>query len=310
MLTGFIKTQEIRDEMRKSLRFKQFKIKGEIQAPLQTKNSSLVGTAFDYLLRFFIEQNSRKNTNRITKREWVAQNALDRMLKQDKKGFGMYRGSMDIPFPKMVQRVRRLVDRAEKNHRAYIEDGKITDSLLKTCIHLAQIDPYVRALAITKNMGTVDKMDVADLRSLISLPLPKRLVAKRYACLNPTFGYGSSLVGGADADLIIDGILIDIKTVTDPIFKRDHYHQLVGYYILSLLGIVRNSTFGNQTGARVSHIGIYFARHGVLRTFPTKSIVEDPGFPKLVEVFERKATEQYLRSGRTSLPWEEAGDSD
>ena len=220
-----------------------------------------------------------------------------------RRGLGARPESMTPSFHKLTQKAKRLIARAKENHRTYIKDGKITDSLLKTCIHLGQIDPYLRNCAMTKNMGTVDKMDVADLRNLISIPKPKRLVAKRYACLNPVFGYGSKLVGGADADIIIDGTLVDIKTTQYPTFKTEYYHQLMGYYILSLLGEVKYDSF-NRKSATISRIGVYFSRYGILHTFPTKPIVEDSNFPKLVRMFERKATEWYLRAGRNCLPWE------
>lgn len=305
-LTEFVKTKEIQDEMRKRLPFEPFKIKGEIKAAPQTDNHSLVGTAFDYLLRFFIEQNSKKNSSHIITKKWVAQSARDRMVISDMDGLGMYtptRNRMNISFHKMTKRVTRLVDNAKENHRTYLKNGKITDSLLKTCIHLAQIDPYLRRLVITGNMGSVEKKDVTDLRNLLSLATRKRFTAKKYACLNPTFGYGTRLVGSADADLIIDGMLVDIKTTKYPTFKREYYNQLVGYYILSLLGQVRMNR-SNWKSATVSHIGVYFSRYGVLHTFPTKPLVEDSGFHNLVKMFERKATEWYLTHDRADLPWE------
>ena len=48
---------------------------------------------------------------------------------------------------------------------------------------------------------------------------------------NPTFT-GSSDVGGADADLIIDNCLIDIKTTTNKSLDRTTAYQLVGYLLL------------------------------------------------------------------------------
>ncbi|MBI3965791.1 MAG: hypothetical protein HY329_09165 [Chloroflexi bacterium] len=50
--------------------------------------------------------------------------------------------------------------------------------------------------------------------------------------LNPTFA-GSTHVGGADADLIVDGCLIDIKTTVQP--RREvpiALYQLLGYTLL------------------------------------------------------------------------------
>ena len=43
--------------------------------------------------------------------------------------------------------------------------------------------------------------------------------------LNPTFGDASNLVGGADADIILDDMLIDIKTTKAISFTQEHYNQ-------------------------------------------------------------------------------------
>ncbi|MFT4413340.1 hypothetical protein ACLM5H_05725 [Fredinandcohnia humi] len=52
---------------------------------------------------------------------------------------------------------------------------------------------------------------------------------------NPTFEKASLLVGGADADVLIDNTLIEIRTESQFGYKADHMRQLIGYYILSLL---------------------------------------------------------------------------
>ena len=299
-LTEFIKSKEIREEMDKRLQFKTFKIEGEIKASPQTKNYSLVGTAFDYMLRFFIERNG-KNKDRIFTTRWIAEKVTDHPIRS--RTCNGPEDSLSVSFKEMEFRIKRLVKLARKNHSKYIKDGEITDSILKSCIHLAQIDPYYRADRLSSDIGTVDKMDITDLRNLISISNHKSLVPKRYACLNPTFGYGSRLVGGADADLIIDGIMIDIKTTKKSTFSKEYYHQLVGYYILSLLGKVSTGSTSNDI-AKVNRIGVYFSRYGILHTFQTKKIVTDPGFKKLVEVFERKAIDWCIKYDRNSLPWE------
>jgi excisionase family DNA binding protein len=53
--------------------------------------------------------------------------------------------------------------------------------------------------------------------------------------LNPNFSRASELVGGADADLIIDNILVDIKTTKNPGYSYKDANQIVGYYILAAM---------------------------------------------------------------------------
>jgi len=59
------------------------------------------------------------------------------------------------------------------------------------------------------------------------------LASSRRAVLNPTFGRASHMVGGADADLWIDGYLLEIKCVRR--VSLDHIRQLVGYATLARL---------------------------------------------------------------------------
>ena len=135
------------------------------------------------------------------------------------------------------------------------------------------------------NLGIVEEGDIKDLRNLISLVDLDLFKAKNHCYLNPTFGYGSELVGGADADLIVDDTLIDVKTTKFLSFTQEQYNQLIGYYILSKLGKINESK-----DIPISRIGIYFSRHGILHTISADDIENNPGFPKFVRVFEKLAT--------------------
>ena len=70
--------------------------------------------------------------------------------------------------------------------------------------------------------------------------------------LNPTFD-GSADVGGADADMIIDGVLIDIKTTVETKIIADWVWQLLGYVLLDY-----------SDHHQISAIGLYMARQGQL----------------------------------------------
>ena len=77
------------------------------------------------------------------------------------------------------------------------------------------------------------------------------LLSKPYT-LNPTFT-GSVYVGGADADLVVDRCLIDIKTSTIPQIKAEYLYQLAGYLLLDF-----------DDTLHLNSVGIYMARQGVL----------------------------------------------
>ena len=54
-LTSFLKIKEVKAKFRETFKKPSIKLEGEILAPPQTKNYGLVGTAFDYLMRFVLE---------------------------------------------------------------------------------------------------------------------------------------------------------------------------------------------------------------------------------------------------------------
>ena len=79
--------------------------------------------------------------------------------------------------------------------------------------------------------------------------------------LNPTFE-GSSDVGGADADLIVDGTLIDIKTTVNPRIEPDWIRQLLGYVLLDY-----------SDRHQISSIGLYMARQGILFEWGLEDVI-------------------------------------
>lgn len=79
--------------------------------------------------------------------------------------------------------------------------------------------------------------------------------------LNPTFK-GSSDVAGADADLIVDGCLIDIKASVNSKINPEWLRQIVGYVLLDY-----DDTY------QITSVGIYMARQGMLFTWPLADLL-------------------------------------
>lgn len=79
--------------------------------------------------------------------------------------------------------------------------------------------------------------------------------------LNPTFA-GSRDVGGADADLIVDGCLIDLKASVKPVVEAVWLRQLAGYVLLD---------YDNEHG--INAVGIYMVRQGKLLRWPLDEFI-------------------------------------
>ena len=140
------------------------------------------------------------------------------------------------------------------------------DQLSRYCIVLALLEEAYRGgfrpsspLATSKFGSTVELLSIAkchwidDLRELSweFYAANNHLLALPHV-LNPKFE-GSLDVGGADADLLVDGKLIDIKSTKRLEIKNDWLWQLLGYVLLDY-----------SDHHRINGIGIYMARQGTL----------------------------------------------
>lgn len=246
-------------------------VKKELLAPPLSRRYSLVGTAFDYVMRFYLE---RLNPSAVT-RQWVAEASItppSPLLKDVE--IDAETGKVFYTETTQTRRAKQIIEQAKTRYSEYLSSGQITDQLLESTLHLAQLDVICRANIVDENLGTAHKEDIEDLRSLVS-NIESELFQTSHLCLlNPSFGEASRLVGGADADLLIDDTIIDIKTTKTLTLKRDDFNQLLGYFIL--YGI---SGIGDLTPKpKVSRTAIYFSRFAYLHIFNLNDIINAETF--------------------------------
>jgi hypothetical protein len=83
-----------------------------------------------------------------------------------------------------------------------------------------------------------------------------RALPQRARVCGPVFA-GSGDIGGADADYILDGLLLDCKATKDPRrLGREEIYQLAGYLLLD---------YDDQFG--IDQVGLYLSRQGGLITW-------------------------------------------
>jgi len=272
-LTSFVNEPDVRRGLRLAIPKPSYKINLPLLAPPLTKRYGLVGTAFDYLLRFYLEWlNPGAN-----KRRWVAVNGLEVLSAFMSKRSRLYRLA------------QKAYDQAERNYLAYIRDGELTDDLIAGVIYLSHLDVIFRVgpeYLTEDDLKRVDELVVKDLRALMSVVKTQDFISRDGICvLNPTFGEASSLVGGADADIIIDNRLTDIKTIKNIELSREHFNQLLGYYILFTLG---GGTDCEEI-PKIEYLCVYFARYGYLHQMPITDFINPKSFPRLVKWFVEMA---------------------
>jgi hypothetical protein len=220
-------------------------------APPRSRNYGLVGAAFDYLLRWQLQ----RATPHARTRRWVAEAAIGR-----------------LPAPQRPQAIG-LLQHAKDQHARFLDHGNLTEELCAAAIGLAQLDTVFRSGRGRAEIGAPPlPQDLADLRALLAA-VPASLARPLDRCLlNPTFGEASGAVGGADADLVLDDMLVDVKTTKNFKLERMAFDQLIGYVLLARLGGIDADP---EPSKAITQVAIYFARYGCLVAWPLERLVPE-----------------------------------
>lgn len=265
-LTSLIRSdQELRDNIKAAfLRPKLDRNKPLLAEPI-TKNYGLVGVAFDYIFRFYLEKvNNTQNESRV----WIAEQAIE-LLRHNEE---IYATGLEI-----INNVKEL-------RKEFKETGKLSQDLIRQTLRMSYIDPVFRAGAGVEYIGTdADNADIEDIERQFSLVDEKLFKANDICLLNPTFGEASSLVNGADADFIIDDKLIDIKTTKKLILNLNDFCQVIGYLLLHKIGGING-----RKEIEINKLGIYYSRYGYLFMFNVKDLIDDQSLHVFTEQFKNK----------------------
>lgn len=281
-LTLFLRHKDVKKRFQEEFKKPRFTVKKPLLAPPLSKRYGLVGTAFDYLLRFQIE---RLNKNAISYK-WVAENVPHLFLSSIT---AVYNGDTDTlkmsEPPKEAKKALQIIRQAKKVHSRYLVSGRFTKKVLEASLQLAQLDIIYRSGFVDDNLGYCHEEDLIDLRKLISIVNPMIFKAKKLCLLNPTFGKASKLVGGADADLILDDMLIEIKTTKRIRLLQDTFHQLMGYYLLHRISGVD----GLKPKAKIRKIAVYFSRYSYLHVINLHDIIKKEQFLDFLRWLKERA---------------------
>lgn len=245
--------------------------------------SSWVGTGFDYLMRWSL----RTRFSRFHERQrWVAETVWEHLANR--------RTRLARTIHTRILSARRRVER-------YRRTGQLTDGLCRSAIELAQIDPLFRAgVGAAHILRPVSNVYARELRDLCSIVPWSLFSPRRAGWLNPTFS-ASPLVFGADADVVVDDMLVEIKTSVDSRVYREHFNQVLGYYLLFLLGGIEEA----PTGHVLKRLAVYQSRQGRLIIWNVSDIAPPEVFGRAASRLERIARDVFawrqdedLRSGR------------
>jgi hypothetical protein len=273
------------------------KLRRKIDVPMKAAPRStrytMVGTAFDYLLRFELQ---RRAPHAVAE-EWVAELALGEIYGgrpvEGKDAFVDPLGEFIstphyLPPEELARRARAIVDGARSAVASYLKSMRPTraqlSGLAAHAIRLAKLDQVYREYRLEPGFEEADAEDVEDLLGMLEIVPFDSLVHRKTMLLNPTFGESSMLVGGADVDLIAGDLLVDFKVTKQGEMQASHLDQLLGYSLLA-----RRHRRHDPSFPEIKRVALYFGRHGLLWPLDVAVWTDHPDFPRVEEWFFERA---------------------
>ncbi|HEX4591511.1 MAG TPA: hypothetical protein VH120_16360 [Gemmataceae bacterium] len=289
-LTEFLGLREVRD------RIKPLRPKGKrrISVPVRVpatdgKRSPLVGTAFDYLLRFEL----LRRAPHAKARPWIAELVPALMTLRPDAVAGSLNPSPDrtaftTAIGEAPRRVQQVIDDAKKDVAAFRQsatpDGETIATVAGHALRLAKLDCFVRVRFFDATFQQAAAEDIETLTRLLAIVPFDQLAHPEVLMLNPTFGDASREVGGADADIIAGDMLVDVKTRKDAEVDSTTLDQLLGYLILA-----RRHRKQDQSFPEIRRVGVYLSRYGHLWTAAASDWTSHPVFAEVEQWFFEKA---------------------
>ncbi|MED5374275.1 MAG: hypothetical protein VX899_24870 [Myxococcota bacterium] len=252
--------------------FKQWMRKPEcrpgepLRVPSCGGSPALMGTAFDYAMRAGFEvlwPERCESGPLIAERAPLAQRSREQ-----------------------ARACEALLERALQDLQTWEDAEALTRAQARACWDLALLEPIGRGVASVAPDTWIGREPppgwLEELQALYAEITWDAFVPAERCLLNPGFGEGSLIVGGADADLVLDDLLIDIKTTKDLRLRLKDVRQLVGYAILA-----RAYGFNGGPPEPIERVGIYYSRSGELVVWELDDCVDAEGESAVLEELVR-----------------------
>ena len=214
------------------------------------------GVAFDYLARFLVAQKVKSYKDDALS-ELVAERVF---TMSSTKWFGY-----EIERDNGLSWYRSVL---EEISNAITEDRVLSQHVVECCVLLGKMEQEKRG-GRTKNpkfeLTEEDDLVVRELMLLASVfqdtfvPL---IDEKSEIIFNPTFGESSRMIGGADADIYINGVIYDFKVHKENKWSLADARQLIGYYVLDSIAKDVKDAQNKLKSVPVKKVALYNARYG------------------------------------------------
>ena len=227
--------------------------------------SSITGIAFDYLARFLIASFVPSNCNEVMT-NLNAKRGLKRVndhLERRNQG-------------ELSLQLKQKYDEAIQKCVQFTHGDCSLDDIIPPAILLGKLERTIRDVEALLNVeqtffGNEDKTMTMELKSMSKVfqekfMIPEIVTSESNVVYNPNFGIAGVYVSGADADIIIDGVLYDFKTSERCNRKWQEVAQLIGYYYINEISVEKGG-FYEDLG--IHRVAFYRARFGEIEYFDT-----------------------------------------
>lgn len=179
----------------------------------------------------------------------------------------------------------KLEDVLSRSRQSSVQMGDEDEELLcRCCVVLTMFEQMGRlmltpqtffinpapARSVQELLSRIPEFWVEDLRN-ISLAFRESQTDFISEANNVTFApaFQSSAVSRSEADLLVDGLLMEIKTTVNPKIKSEMIHQLLGYALLD---------YADEY--RIRRVGVYMARQAYLVRWELSELLSALGSEK------------------------------
>lgn len=194
-------------------------------------------------------------------------------------------GTIKVSFVKndILNELKDRFEEFRNSIKDFIYDDTVNndDLIIEKCIILAKMEQIVRSsqgyVSIDDIYSFNDKYIAVkkELHKLLEsfrkifLPIVKQ---ESEVVFNPSFGFGSWMVGGADADIYIDGTLYDFKVVKKNGWSSKNATQIMGYFILDLFAKECKDPKTDLYNKKIERIALYNVRYAEIDYYDCKNI--------------------------------------
>lgn len=276
-------------------------------------DSTLIGTAFDYLARFEIARSIKNNKADSYKMLYygIPKSGLNKVgiVTNDRK----FIERLEEYLNDTLETIKKYVNNEIDNYEILLNKVLFL-ARLEHCYRMGWMGTYKQLKdneLINNEIGdmSLDQLEklinwFTDFKPNLTKELKNMLISLRECFIktvvnenslvifNPTFGKASELVNGADADIYIDGTLYDFKTTKKYGYVGKDVYQIVGYYLLKNIddkytfyyderGKLSSSLFNKD----IDRIAFYKVRFGEIEYLKT-SYLRKFNKRKVLEEFE------------------------